>query len=46
MNSPTKPLRPGSPMLENVNSMKNTASHGACEAMPPRLAMLRVWNRS
>jgi hypothetical protein len=40
MNSPTKPLSPGRPMLENVNSMKNTASQGAFEAMPPRLAIV------
>ena len=33
-------------MLENVNSMKNTVSQGARLAMPPRLAMFRVWNRS
>ncbi len=45
-NSPTKPFKPGRPMLENVNSMKNTVSHGALAAIPPRLAMLRVWNRS
>jgi hypothetical protein len=42
MNSPTNPLRPGRPMLENVNSMNRAASHGAFEAMPPRLAMFRV----
>ncbi len=32
-------------MLENVNSRKKTVSHGAWLAIPPRLAMLRVWNR-
>ena len=33
-------------MLEKVNSMKNTVSQGAFVAMPPRLAIERVWNRS
>ena len=46
MNSPTNPFSPGRPMLENVNSMKNAANQGAFDAIPPRLAMFRVWNRS
>ena len=46
MNSPTKPLSPGRPMLEKVNSMKKAASQGAFVAIPPRLAIDRVWYRS
>ena len=45
-NSPTKPLSPGTPMLDSITTMKAAAKIGATACMPFRSAMRRVWRRS
>ena len=45
-NSPTKPLRPGSPS-EDSDTTRNTAEKAGITAhSPPKSAISRVWRRS
>ena len=45
-NSPTNPLRPGSPSDESTTIKKSAEKAGTTFQRPPKSAMRRVWRRS
>ncbi len=45
-NSPTKPLRPGRPIDDNITRVNTPAKTGADFWKPPISAIWRVWSRS
>ena len=46
VNSPTKPLRPGRPMLDSITTVNAAANTGATAWMPLSFEISRVWRRS
>jgi hypothetical protein len=46
MNSPVKPLVPGTPTLANVTMSHSAAYTGITLARPPNSSTMRVWRRS
>ena len=45
-NSPTKPLSPGTPMLDSITTVKAAANTGATFCRPVSAEISRVWRRS